>query len=593
MLTRTDSPATVLGDSCPRLTPFSPRRDHNVIEEAPRTIGGFDADDYMTDEQFNERFPNPPSGHGGLEDLASQRASMRPVDTWSVEGRTYRRGKTVELHGGTDFLRITNVLEHGHTREKFLQGFRLRRLSQCRRLFDQHLNELTMVVQDNNVNMQTNEPGVMDIISFSEVLRMRDVILTNAAFPSFGCREDPANSNKPRDVLRDQCRLVCRWKLKISVRPHSRGQPWIEKSILRLTSTEADSRFRLDDEHLRRQWRGITVKIGSCAAWLQGERDFDLRERNPHQAPPVSVESGGLLNQQTRRYTFGDAFCGAGGCSRGAKSAGLRVVWGFDQDLASIGSYAKNFFGARCEATPANIFTEVLDNDFCVDVLHLSPPCQPYSPAHTKPGKMDEINEATFFAIGEIIKKSKPRVVTLENTFGLAQRWPEWMDALIRFFTALGFSVRWRVLNLAQYGVPQARKRLVVIASCPGERLPGFPQPTHGAGLRPFTTVNEAIQGIPEGFPNHDPNSAARRNLLAYNGNVPLRNCVTTGGSLDTHPSGRRGFTIRELACLQSFPLRHIFGKVGVKKQIGNAVPPVFAQVLFNHIRRWLEAIDG
>lgn len=129
--------------------------------------------------------------------------------------------------------------------------------------------------------------------------------------------------------------------------------------------------------------------------------------------------------------------------------------------------------------------------------------------------------------------------------------------------------------------------------SSPGEKLPGFPQPTHGTNLQPFTTVNEAIQRIPEGFPNHDPNSAARRNLAAYNGNLPLRNCITTGGSLDTHPNGRRGFTVRELACLQTFPLEHKFGTVGLKKQIGNAVPSLFAQVLFSHIRRWLEEADG
>ncbi|KAI4264189.1 MAG: hypothetical protein L6R42_000703 [Xanthoria sp. 1 TBL-2021] len=129
--------------------------------------------------------------------------------------------------------------------------------------------------------------------------------------------------------------------------------------------------------------------------------------------------------------------------------------------------------------------------------------------------------------------------------------------------------------------------------SSPGERLPGFPQPTHGTDLHPFTTVNEAIQRIPEGFPDHDPHSATRRDLVPYNGNLPLKNCITTGGTLDTHPSGRRGFTIRELACLQSFPWWHKFGKVGVKKQIGNAVPPLFAWVLFSHIRRWLEEADG
>ncbi len=84
-----------------------------------------------------------------------------------------------------------------------------------------------------------------------------------------------------------------------------------------------------------------------------------------------------------------------------------------------------------------------------------------------------------------------------------------------------------------------------------------------------------------------------RRNIIIpSDGNVPLKNCITTGGSLDTHPSGRRGFTNRELACLNGFPLEHVFGNVGVKKQIGNAVPPLFAEILFNHIRRWLEEVD-
>ncbi|KAI4099336.1 MAG: hypothetical protein LQ339_006011 [Xanthoria mediterranea] len=583
---REDSPATVLGDSSPRLTPLSPPRHVDVIDlEAAHRREGFDENDYLTDKQFEERFLNPPRANGGL-----QRPGMKPKDTSSVDGRTYRRGKTVELHSG-DFIRIMNILEDDYTGDTFLQGYRLRRLSQCRRLFDQHLNELTMVFEEINADIQSSEAGSMEVISSSEVLRIRDAILTNAAFPSFSCREDALNSMLPRDVLRGQCRLVCRWKLKVSIRPQSNGRQWIEKSVLRLTATEADVKFRIDDEHLRRQWRGITIKKGSCASWLRGERDFDLREQSLHRDLPTPAESD-AVGRRTQRYTFGDAFCGAGGCSRGAKSVGLRVVWGFDSNLASIDSYAKNFFGARCEATPADVFLSVLNDNFCVDMLHLSPPCQPYSPAHTRPGKNDEMNEATFFAVGEIIKKSKPRVVTLENTSGLAQRRPEWMDAMVRFFTALRFSVRWRVLNLAQYGVPQARRRLVVIASCPGEKLPVFPQPTHGTNLQPFTTVNEAIQRIPEGFPNHDPNSAARRNLAAYNGNLPLRNCITTGGSLDTHPNGRRGFTVRELACLQTFPLEHQFETVGLKKQIGNAVPSLFAQVLFSHVRRWLEEAD-
>ncbi len=436
-----------------------------VIElDALDRTEGFNPGDYLTDEQFEERFLDSRHGDGRSQSAAPQAPALVPINSYSVNGRTYRRGKTVELHNG-DFVRITNVLEDRYIGAIFLQGYRLRRLSQYRRLFDQHINELLIVTEEESIDVQTIESGVVDLVLFSEVLRIRDAILTNAPFPSFGCREDAQNSNKPRDILRDQGRLVCRWKLRTSVRPHSRSRPWIEKSIIRTAATEADINSYLVDEHLRRRWRGATLKMGSCASWLPGERDFDLKERNPQQSLEIPSSDRDGLERQTKRYTFGDAFCGGGGCSRGAKSAGLRVVWGFDSDLASIDSYAKNFFGARCEATPADVFISILNEDFCVDILHLSPPCQPYSPAHTRPGQNDEMNEATFFAVGEIIKKCKPRIVTLENTFGLAQRWPEWMDALIRIFTTLGFSVRWRVLNLAEYGLPQTRRRLVIIAA--------------------------------------------------------------------------------------------------------------------------------
>ena len=62
-----------------------------------------------------------------------------------------------------------------------------------------------------------------------------------------------------------------------------------------------------------------------------------------------------------------------------------------------------------------------------------------------------------------------------------------------------------------------------------------------------------------------------------YAGNLPLRNTITCGGSPNDRPSGTRGFTIRELACLQIFPLEHRFGR-GKKKPIGNAVPPIVAK---------------
>ena len=68
---------------------------------------------------------------------------------------------------------------------------------------------------------------------------------------------------------------------------------------------------------------------------------------------------------------------------------------------------------------------------------------------------------------------------------------------------------------------------------------------------------------------------------------------MTTSCGENWHPSGKRGFTDREFACLQGFPLEHKFGPMGVKRQIGNAVPPVVARVLFEGIRRFMEGTDG
>jgi DNA (cytosine-5)-methyltransferase 1 len=151
----------------------------------------------------------------------------------------------------------------------------------------------------------------------------------------------------------------------------------------------------------------------------------------------------------------------------GAKGAGFHVEWGFDFDPAAIDSYKRNFYMARCEATAAHEFVTVLTDEFKVDILHLSPPCQPFSPIHVWEGRNDEMNEATFLAVGDIVKKAKPRIVTLEKTFGLTSKIDKmpWFKNMIAMFTKLGFSVRWKVFNLADFGLPQARKRLFVFAS--------------------------------------------------------------------------------------------------------------------------------
>lgn len=217
---------------------------------------------------------------------------------------------------------------------------------------------------------------------------------------------------------------------------------------------------------------------------------FTERKRSISQVQPFSVEvnkriRSGFANVDTsvkpsiqkfvphqngiqqHRYTFGDCFCGAGGTSRGAVEAGLRVEWGFDFNLSACMSYGLNFYRSKVYHLSADKFLNLTDRDYKVDICHLSPPCQPYSGAHTTEGKDDEKNTASLFAIMNLLQKAKPRVVMLEQTSGIVgqQKNIMYFHAVIHMFTAQGFSIRWRVFNLTDYGLPQNRKRVIIIAS--------------------------------------------------------------------------------------------------------------------------------
>ena len=165
------------------------------------------------------------------------------------------------------------------------------------------------------------------------------------------------------------------------------------------------------------------------------------------------------------RYLFGDCFCGAGGMSSAAEQAGLEVAYGFDRDSVATQSYRLNHPRARCYTAAVHNFLVLQGEDFQVDILHLSPPCQPFSQAHTIPGKDDEENEAALFAIAELLRKARPRLATFEETAGLVSRHPNFFNQVIDMLTSNGFSVRYKVVNFAEYSLAQARKRVFIVAS--------------------------------------------------------------------------------------------------------------------------------
>ena len=401
------------------------------------------------------------SGRIAIESI--QDNGLRTLQTHSYDGRTLKFGKTVEVADA--FLRITAILEDRRTGDIFLRGFRFQRTLSLDGVLPFKHNEVAMILRLDKSDHRDIFEQSAEIVELAAVVRIRELIKTNQQFPALSYRETDLESQKfSKQFIYDHCRLVCRWNYV----KNSKNEGFLRK----MTDVESDEGHSIPQYHLRHDFRGLTTPGGDCSGWLDTEESFDRKERSrcffidslgfhPHLTNPPRPRA------QQRRYTFGDGFCGCGGASRGAYGAGLRIAWGFDQDPHAIATYHANFPNARCEGIAVNDFITALNEDYKVDVLHLSPPCQTFSPAHTRPGSNDESNGASFLAIEELLKKVKPRIVTLEETFGLTRIHDHlpWFNAMIQSMTKLGFSVRWKVFNLQDFGLPQPRRRLFLFAS--------------------------------------------------------------------------------------------------------------------------------
>lgn len=119
------------------------------------------------------------------------------------------------------------------------------------------------------------------------------------------------------------------------------------------------------------------------------------------------------------QYTFGDAFCGVGGCSAGARQAGFNVHWAFDGDKPVCDIYRANFPHTDVFAARAHEFVVLNKDKLQVDLLHMSPPCQTWSMAHTTEGKDDDANSASLFAVKELLECVRPRIATVEQVPGI------------------------------------------------------------------------------------------------------------------------------------------------------------------------------
>jgi DNA (cytosine-5)-methyltransferase 1 len=134
--------------------------------------------------------------------------------------------------------------------------------------------------------------------------------------------------------------------------------------------------------------------------------------------------------------------------------AGLKVIWGFDFNPHACQTWHQNFPDATLyEMSAYDVCLRSQEGD-CLrcDILHMSPPCQYFSPAHTIAAKDDDMNSASLFACGQLLQEIKPRIVTLEQTFGINHlEFIRWFNALINMFTTNGYSLRWKICHLQEW----------------------------------------------------------------------------------------------------------------------------------------------
>ncbi|KAK3693973.1 S-adenosyl-L-methionine-dependent methyltransferase [Podospora appendiculata] len=516
------------------------------------------------------------------------------------DGLVLEVGMVVEIDKIPDrhvrFFKINSIAWDPARNEHLLRGWGFARCRDLSGILPRKLNECAMIVQFDNLDPRPWLEQALISIKLESVRRVRVLVVTNAPFPKhrFETRD---LVRKGKDWIEKRGPLVCRYRYMVYFNQRPRNPLPCEWALVRMAQDDADPGFQEADHLQLNQWRGCKVRGGSYIPNGIERPVLDLEaDDDPLHAQLVRRLPG-------QRYSAGDAFAGAGGASRGMEMAGLRLVFAIDHWHHAVASLRSNFPHTDVHERDVADFVTDESHNYRVDFLHLSPPCQVWSPAHTRPGRNDEDNIAALFSCTHLIEKVRPRLFTVEQTFGMLHRqFKPYFNTLVQGFTAHGYSVRWKVVHLATFGLPQPRRRLIMIGAGPGEKLPPFPEPTHSKdhhlshGLKPLVSAQQALAPIARlpGSILHQPaNQVFDEPRAPWDPENPLRFTITTGGTVNYYWDGKRDFTLLEYAILQGFPAHHKFKGKCIKKQIGNAFPSSVVKVLYKHLTAWLDEQDG
>ena len=333
-----------------------------------------------------------------------------------------------------------------------------------------------------------------------------------------------------------------------------------------------------------------------------------------------------------------DAFCGAGGFSLGALRAGFSVMLGFDIDPLCIKTLQANSGHVGEHYIEADI-RSMLNGGLLslsglepgeLDLLAGGPPCQGFSVQRTVGDDTDDRN-LLVHDFGDLVAEISPRFFILENVVGLGgKRGREVLALFEQRVATFGYLIHKRILDAQDYGVPQRRRRLIVVGERSDRESSNFRWPDPLQSEPP--TVRATIGNLPpppdDGrehprFPGHRADQLSptnRRRLAALKSgqgrtDLPanlLANChrlsadvvghrgvygrmdwddvsPTITARFDSftrgrfgHPEQIRTISLYEGQLLQTFPAEYRFigNKVEVARQIGNAIPPVLGAAI-------------
>ena len=343
-----------------------------------------------------------------------------------------------------------------------------------------------------------------------------------------------------------------------------------------------------------------------------------------------------------------DLFCGIGGLSYGIKQVGIDIRAGFDIDKNCQYAFETNCKAEFIHKDIIDVKKDDIDKFYLKDdikVLLGCAPCQPFSTYTLKHNKEKDTRWQLLYEFIRLIKEVKPDIVSMENVPNLLKFKKEPIfDNFVNELKKEGFFIWYDVVYAPDYGIPQKRKRLILLASRFGkiELIKATHKPEN------YITVKKAIgdlEPIKAGETSvndfiHKASKISDKNLqrikqskqggswrdwddsLKLKCHIKERGktyvsvygrmkwdepsptmttfCTGIGNGRFGHPEQDRAISLREASILQTFPKEYKFVnkkenlRFGqVSKQIGNAVPPKLGEVIGKSIIKHLEGVEN